>query len=75
MAIEHGWAIKNTRKESEMFYSLIPWRTRHLAIFSFLDTNPGTWNRWYRQGYRAVKVLLTDELWRVDVHTEKEGDI
>ena len=73
MAIEKGWAIKNTRRQSEMFYSLIPWRTKHLAIFSFMDTHAGTWNNWYRKGYRAVRVLITDELWRGDVTPERAG--
>ena len=70
MAVEQGWAIK------------APWgpiwedsvaRKRDKAITRFLREEDADWEWWYRRGWRAVRVLITDELWRMN--EQEAGDV
>ncbi len=73
--IEQGWAIikgeRDWDKRESHWIDVTSCRyTRRKAIKAFLTTSSRPWKFWYRLGYRAVRVLITDELWRV-----KEGEL
>jgi len=67
MAIKQGWGIQMNPPWAYVTYlHYETFRTRREAIAWFMNKTEHTWKWWYRRGCRAVPVLITDELWRVN---------
>ena len=57
---ERYWVVKHPSTETNYYYFHTIKQTREKSIQAFEEDDIGSWRRWYRRGFRCVKVRIVE---------------